>query len=98
MTRNEHLLTILAEECAEVAQRVSKALRFGINDVQAGQELPNRERLRAEFADLLGAAGMLNEAGLLPWPESHDVIAKKQRIAVYLEYSKTQGTFTEVPE
>lgn len=28
MNRSEHLLSCLAEECAEVAQRVSKALRF----------------------------------------------------------------------
>lgn len=28
MTRAEHLLTILEEECIEVAQRISKALRF----------------------------------------------------------------------
>ena len=31
MTREEHLLTIVAEECAEVAQRATKALRFGSN-------------------------------------------------------------------
>lgn len=54
MTRDEHLLTILAEECAEVAQRCSKALRFGIDEVQPGQGLDNRRRIEKEFNDLLG--------------------------------------------
>ena len=32
MNREEHLLTILSEECAEVIKDVSKALRFGLDD------------------------------------------------------------------
>lgn len=31
MTTTEHLLTTAAEECAEVAQRISKALRSPAN-------------------------------------------------------------------
>lgn len=30
MNKAEHLLTCLAEECAEIQQAVSKALRFGV--------------------------------------------------------------------
>lgn len=35
MTRTEHLLTILAEECAEVAQRASKG-----NDILGSSAVP----------------------------------------------------------
>jgi hypothetical protein len=42
------LLTILAEECCEVAVRVSKVLRFGLMEVQRGQELTNSQRLARE--------------------------------------------------
>jgi len=35
MNRMEHLLAVLAEECAEVAQRCSKAQRFGMHQKQA---------------------------------------------------------------
>lgn len=46
MKRHEHLLSILAEECCEVGQRVSKALRFGLDEVQPGQDLSNAERIK----------------------------------------------------
>jgi len=35
MLLQEHLLIILAEECSEVAQRASKALRFGLREILA---------------------------------------------------------------
>jgi hypothetical protein len=47
------LLTILMEECAEVTQRASKMIRFGITEVQPGQKLNNRERLSLEVGNLL---------------------------------------------
>jgi hypothetical protein len=34
INETDHLLACLAEECAEVSQRVMKALRFGINEIQ----------------------------------------------------------------
>jgi NTP pyrophosphatase (non-canonical NTP hydrolase) len=52
MTRTEHLLSITAEECAEVAQRVTKAMRFGLTEIQPGQPFTNADRIMAEFNDL----------------------------------------------
>ena len=45
MNRNEILLTILAEECGELTQRVSKILRFGIGNKRPGQDFSNAELL-----------------------------------------------------
>lgn len=45
MTEEDILLLQLAEECAEVIQRVSKSLRFGLQEVQIGQSLTNSKRL-----------------------------------------------------
>ena len=50
--RERELLTILMEECAEVQQRASKALRFGTQEVQPGQAKNNVERLAVEIGDL----------------------------------------------
>jgi hypothetical protein len=47
MTREQHLLTILAEECGEVVQRASKAIRFGLDESQPGQLDDNKKRLEA---------------------------------------------------
>jgi hypothetical protein len=63
MERTQYLLICLSEECAEVSQRASKALRFGLQEVQSGQEQTNAERIAQEFQDLLAIIEMLEEAG-----------------------------------
>lgn len=98
MTRTEHLLTILSEECNETAQRVSKALRFSLEEVQPGQQigLDNAERILVEFFDAWAMIRMLTDEGKLPmWSdlsiESH-VQSKKIRVETYLRLSKENGT------
>ena len=99
MNRREHLLTILAEECAEVAQRVSKALRFGIDEVEPGQPSTNGARVTLEILDLLVVNEMLAETeSLAPITEnavSRHANAKRGKIEKYLAYSKERGTLTE---
>ena len=87
MTTQEHLLSILAEECGEVAQRSIKALSFGLAEVQPGQPLANAERIRQEFADLCGVYEMI---GLNP-PSRADIEAKKLKVQKFLAYSAECG-------
>jgi len=61
MTRQETLLAILAEECGEVTQRVTKILRFGLENKRPRQEFSNAELLKQEFNDLLVAMSMVYE-------------------------------------
>lgn len=96
MTRKDHLLVILGEECAEVAQRASKALRFGIREVQKGSApsgaafAPNDERLLGELDDLLTAAKMLVDAGVLPrMPAPTE--AKEAQVEKYFARSTEMG-------
>lgn len=93
MTRSDHLLTILAEESVEVAQRATKALRFGISEVQPSQTLDNAERIVEEYADLVATIEMLEAAGLLRMGETFrdQVEAKKIKVERYLAYSRAQG-------
>jgi hypothetical protein len=95
MTRQEHLLTILAEECVEVAQRASKCLRFGATEIQPGQDEDNAIRLIHEWWDLLALIGMCKEDGILPerppgFPEW--IQAKREKVEKFLAYSREQGT------
>ena len=66
MNREEWLLTQLLSECNELAHRVTKALQFGLNDIQEGQEQTNTERLLDEYHDLVGAMFALVSEGVIP--------------------------------
>ena len=93
MTRNEMLLLKVMEECAEVAQRVSKALCFGMSEVQPGQEFDNKTRIMAEFTDLVATMEM---AGLHPRSLDEDALrAKKVKVEKYVKYSESCGMVAE---
>lgn len=95
MTKTEHLLSMLAEECAEVAHRVSKALRFGLQDVQPGQSFTNAQRINMEINDLAAIMELLLEEGVNVGHVSERFIsAKKEKVEKYLEYSRQCGTLT----
>lgn len=98
MNRQEHILSCLAEECCEVGQRVSKALRFGLGEIQPGQELTNAERIRVEFVDLLTVMMMLVETGAIERVNEADLPAmeeKRQKIEKFLDYAKSQGALSD---
>lgn len=94
MTRDEHLYTIAAEEAVEVAQRCTKALRFGGDEVQPGQPLDNRVRILQEFSHLLAALEMLGfSVGPSPLdPLRQWVDAKKEQVERFIRYSEECGT------
>lgn len=95
MNRTEHLLSCLAEECAEVAQRVSKALRFGLDEVQPGQPLANAERIAGELVDLLAVVGMLESEGIIEVPRDQVAInRKKDKVRTFMAYAAECGALT----
>lgn len=98
MTRQDHLLTIIAEECVETAQRATKALRFGLEEVQPGQDMSNAKRLMQEFADLFSIIHMLADENENFNNEYRDEIQKREwvddkrkKVEHFLEYSAQQG-------
>lgn len=92
MNRTDHLLDILAEECNEVALRVSKALRFGLDEVQPGQTLTNRQRIMVEVNDLYAALKMLGDDSVIdPNPDPNAVQAKIVKVEEFLVYSASCG-------
>jgi len=98
MTRQDHLLTIAAEECMETAQRITKALRFGMDEVQPGQEMNNAERIMQEYADLLCILGRIAKEDKTFHAAFNDVeqvgkwmSEKWKKVEHFLEYSAQQG-------
>jgi hypothetical protein len=92
----EHLLTTLGEECAEVAQRISKALRFGLAETQEGHKLNNVERIMEEYRDVQALMEMCNERGILPPPDFSraEIEKKKRRVIESMGYAEAQGSLS----
>lgn len=95
MTRQQMLLTQLMEECNEVAQRCSKAIRFGLHEKQVEQEETNAERIVYELQDLVAVANMIytgqgNETLYTSLDEDMFHL-KERKVEKYLDYSKTLG-------
>lgn len=92
MNRKEMLLTILAEECVETAQRVSKAIRFTPEEIQPGQELNNAQRIVHEFNDILAVMEMLVKEGVFDKVIDREAIEKKkEKVEKYLHFSYSLG-------
>lgn len=92
MNEREYLLTVLVEECAEVAQRACKAMRFGLFETEPGQPDGNKRRLERELADLMATAELMS---LIIRDE--DKVAKREKLQNYMNYSRQIGTL-EVPD
>ena len=98
MNRLEHILTITAEECNEVAQRITKALRFGLSNVEEGQSFNNLERIMHEYNDLVAMLEMLenelgDEIGLYEVHNENVVkkANKKFKVEKHFEISRKEG-------
>ena len=100
MNRKEYLLTLVMEECAEVAQRASKAMRFGLNEVQPGtEEETNANRLIYEFNDLMAVMELLREEGHIDKViDSKAIQLKKEKLEKWFKYADECGTITHESE
>lgn len=92
MTQTEHRLVKLAEECVEVAQRCTKAIRFGLSEVQKDQPLNNNQRIRLEMAGLWAAYSELVDHDGLRWPNGIQVDEAREKQEKYRRHSETLGT------
>jgi NTP pyrophosphatase (non-canonical NTP hydrolase) len=61
--RQEEIMLICQEECAEVVQAISKVFRFGIDGEHLGAT--NRGRLEEEIGDLLCMIEMMTEESII---------------------------------
>jgi hypothetical protein len=94
MNRSEYLLVQAASECNEVAHRITKALHFGLDECQPGQEESNAQRIISEFIDLVAVMDMLDEAGLLSVPSREEaepaVAAKKAKVEHFIAFAQNE--------
>lgn len=103
MTEEQYHLTQVKEELLEVALEciaaISKAIRFGLEDVWPERGTTNRENIDKEINDVYGAIVALNVHGLQHDPNwkvigerNDDLIdAKCDKIHKWLTYAKEKG-------
>lgn len=95
MNLQDHLLTILSEECSEVIKEVSKSLRFGLKDFHPKYDnIPNDQRISNELCDLIAMVEMLQDEGVIPELSRDKIEYKKEKVKKYMEYSKKMGKLT----
>jgi NTP pyrophosphatase (non-canonical NTP hydrolase) len=83
---DREILTILIEECMEVSQRGTKALRFGLEEVQPGQDLSNMQRISDEIGDLFAVYFAMEELGLVDHKCVDVAISrKKKKLEKYMQ-------------
>lgn len=63
--KENEIMDILQEECAEVIQAVSKIRRFGINEIHLKLGKSNKENLTEEVGDLLCMIDLLIQSGIV---------------------------------
>jgi len=94
MTVQEHLLSCLVEECAEISHRACKALRFGIDDTDPTIPGAPTERLMIwqELNDLFAVVELLREQEILPLGCDWTAIrAKKDKVKKFMDYARERG-------
>lgn len=58
------VLLILQEECAEVAQAISKCFRFGPDQIKPGKDITNVNMLEEEIGDLFAMVELLTDLNI----------------------------------
>jgi hypothetical protein len=100
MTREEHLLVIIAEECSEIAKHCTKALRFGL-DSGYPNDVNNAQGIVLEFLDLSAVIEMLRESSeimktaALSTSVDEVLAVKKAKVETFLVYSAERGRLTK---
>lgn len=63
--KENEILLITQEECAEVTQAISKCYRFGLDNIKPGKPKTNREHLAEELGDLQAMIDLCVVSGLV---------------------------------
>lgn len=88
MTKVEYLLICLIEECAEIQHAVSKAIRFGLEDINPHTDTTNIDNINNELGDLLTVIGTLREE--INIHANYNGI-KMEKTLGFIEYSIRKG-------
>ena len=88
MKKQEEIMLILQEECAEVTQAVSKVFRFGVDAEY--NNATNRQRLTEELGDLLAMITLCHDFGIVDFEQV--MVAKAAKLDKLKKWSTIYET------
>ena len=96
MRKNEYLALVAMEECAEIQQALSKAIRFGFDDHHPSKaDETNEEQLLTEFYQLTAMIEELQKQEIITGFTQEKIKKVKQnkieKVYRYMDYSKEKG-------
>ncbi len=83
--KQQDILDILQEECAELIQMVSKCRRFGIDEQHLKAAKPNRQRLTEEIGDVTAMINLCIQHNIVQQDEV--LVAEEQKINKLKQWS-----------
>ena len=96
MQKNEYLALVAMEECAEIQQALSKAIRFGFDDHYPSRpDETNEEQLLTEFYQLTAMIEELHKQVIISGFTQEKIKQVKQdkieKVYKYMDYSAEKG-------
>ncbi|WP_086313875.1 hypothetical protein A5821_001419 [Enterococcus sp. 7F3_DIV0205] len=96
MRKNDYLALVAMEECAEIQQALSKAIRFGFDDHHPSRaDETNEEQMLTEFYQLTAMIEELQKQGVIAGFTQEKIEKVKQskieKVYKYMDYSKEKG-------
>jgi NTP pyrophosphatase (non-canonical NTP hydrolase) len=83
-TKEQEIMVILQEECAEVIQAVSKCIRFGIDNTYSKGSGSQRQNLVKELGDLQCMINLCVEHDIVAMDDIKNAILNKQdKLKIY---------------
>jgi NTP pyrophosphatase (non-canonical NTP hydrolase) len=90
-SKENEILNILQEECAEVIQMVSKCRRFGMDGTHLKDGGTNRERLTEEIGDVLCMLQLAQDFGIIDVTEVNDAaFCKLEKLKIWSNIFKDE--------
>ncbi|MGX7149307.1 hypothetical protein [Enterococcus ureasiticus] len=96
MRKNEYLTLVAMEECAEIQQALSKAIRFGFDDHHPSRaDETNEEQMLTEFYQLTAMIEEMQKQGIIEGFTQEKITQVKKnkidKVYKYMDYSKGKG-------
>lgn len=89
LDEQDHLLIVLAEECAELSKNIMKAIRFGVDDTHPLEHVSNRQLINSEMNDVIAVIKQLRGFGFKEDLKAQDM--KVAKLRGWMKYSMANG-------